>query len=253
MSTSTGTITTAPGSTPSKNEQTAKEQYLGIRRVLLFLIYFEKCVTPSPKTVLIGVKAFETNGKEMNALDDSKIVALYLRRDEAAIEQTSQKYGNRLRALSYGIVQDRQTAEECENDTYLKAWNAIPPHEPGHYLYAFLARITRRISLNCCRRRERLKRSAFLCELSAEMEQCIPAPDDAACRLDERTLREAINAFLATLSEEKRNLFLRRYWYLDSIADISKRYALPESKVKTTLFRCRNRLREHLEKEGYIL
>ena len=186
-------------------------------------------------------------------MDDSRIVALFLHRDEAAIDQTAQKYGRRLRTLSYGIVQDCQTAEECENDTYLKAWNAIPPHEPVSYLYAFLARITRRISLNRCRERDRLKRSAHLCELSAELEQCIPAPDDAVCRLDELTLRDAINGFLGTLSEEKRNIFLRRYWYLDSIADIAKRYALSESKVKTTLFRCRDRLREQLQKEGYIL
>ena len=186
-------------------------------------------------------------------MDDNEIVELYLHRDETAIRQTSEKYGNRLRSLAYGIVGDRQTAEECENDTYMETWNTIPPHEPRSYLYAFLARITRHISLNFCRDRSRLKRSAFICELSAEMEQCIPAPDDAKCRMDDMALREAINGFLGTLDEEKRNIFIRRYWYLDSIADISKRFALSESKVKTTLFRCRSRLREHLKKEGYTL
>ena len=186
-------------------------------------------------------------------MDDNEIVELYFHRDETAIRQTSEKYGNRLRSLAYGIVNDRQTAEECESDTYMQAWNSIPPHEPRSYLYAFLARITRHISLNFCRDRSRLKRSAFICELSAEMEQCIPAPDDAQCRMDDMALREAINGFLGTLDEEKRNIFIRRYWYLDSVADISKRFALSESKVKTTLFRCRNRLREHLEKEGYTL
>ena len=186
-------------------------------------------------------------------MDDNSIVALYLLRDETAIRHTSEKYGNRLYALAYGIVKDRQIAEECENDTYMEAWNAIPPHEPREYLYAFLARITRHVSLNCCREHSRLKRSAYLCELSAEMEQCIPAPDDVECRIDDLIFREAINDFLGTLSEEKRNLFLRRYWYLDSIADISKRFAMSESKVKTTLFRCRNQLRKHLEKEGYTL
>lgn len=186
-------------------------------------------------------------------MDNEEIVELYLRRDEAAIRQTADKFGSRLRALAYGITGDAQTAEECENDTYLEAWNAIPPHRPGSYLYAFLARITRHISLNCCRERSRLKRGAFLCELSAELEQCIPAPDDTACRLDELALREALDGFLAGLDEEKRNIFVRRYWYLDSVAQISKRYSLSESKVKTTLFRCRNRLREHLEQEGYVL
>ena len=189
----------------------------------------------------------------MNALDDSAIVELYLLRNETAIRQTSEKFGDRLRALSYGIVRDLQTAEECENDTYMEVWNSITPHEPKSYLYPFLARITRHISLNCCRDRSRLKRSAFICELSAEMEQCIPAPDDIECRIDDMALSEAINGFLGKLGEEKRNIFIRRYWYLDSISDISKRFALSESKVKTTLFRCRIRLREHLEKEGYTL
>lgn len=191
--------------------------------------------------------------KEMKALDDNEIVELYLLRDETAIKQTSEKYGSRLRSLSYGIVNDQQTAEECENDTYMEAWNTIPPHKPRSYLYAFLARITRYISLNICRDRNRLKRSAFICELSTEMEQCIPSPDDVECCIDDMALSEALNGFLCTLNEEKRNVFIRRYWYLDSIADISKRFALSESKVKTTLYRCRNQLREHLKKEGYIL
>lgn len=186
-------------------------------------------------------------------MEDSRIVELYLQRDETAIRQSAEKYGSRLRALAYGIVNDTQTAEECENDTYMQAWNSIPPHEPRSYLYAFLARITRHVSLNRCRDNSRLKRSAFLYQLSAEMEQCLPAPDDAACRLDDVALGEAINGFLGELDEEKRNIFIRRYWYLDSIADISKRFALSESKVKTTLLRSRNRLREHLVKEGYTL
>lgn len=189
----------------------------------------------------------------MKALDDNRIVELYLLRDETAIEHTTHIYGSRLRSLAYGIVRDLQTAEECENDTYMAAWKTIPPHEPRSYLYAFLARITRHIALNCCRDRARLKRSAFIYELSTELEQCISAPDDAACRMDNMVLGEAINTFLSALDEEKRNIFVRRYWYLDSIADISKRFALTESKVKTTLFRLRNQLREHLEKEGYAL
>lgn len=150
-------------------------------------------------------------------MDDNKIVGLYLLRDETAIKQTSDKFGNRLRSLAYGIVNDRQTAEECENDTYMEAWSIIPPHEPRSYLYAFLARITRNISLNCCRERSRLKRSAFICELSTEMEECIPAPDDVECRIDDMAFGEAINGFLSTLGEEKRNIFIRRYWYMDSI------------------------------------
>ncbi|QRN85708.1 RNA polymerase sigma factor [Clostridia bacterium] len=186
-------------------------------------------------------------------MDDRKIVELFFERDETAIKHTTVKYGRRLRSLSRGIVKDLQTAEECENNTYLETWNSIPPNEPKEYLYAFLARIIRHISLNCCRDRKRLKRSAYICELSVEMEQCIPAPDDCECRIDEIELKQAINSFLVGLGAEKRNIFLRRYWYLDSIADISKRFDLSESKVKTTLFRSRNKLREHLVKEGYTL
>lgn len=186
-------------------------------------------------------------------MEDEKIVGMYLCRNEMAISQTSEKYGERLRSLAFGIVADNSAAEECENDTYVEVWNSIPPHEPKSYLYAFLARITRHISLNRCRERSRLKRRAYICELSEEMEQCIPAPDDMECRLDELALREAINGFLGILSEEKRCVFLRRYWYLDSIAAIAKRFALSESKVKTMLFRSRNQLREYLIKEGYTL
>ena len=189
----------------------------------------------------------------MRALDDDKIIELYLLRDETAINRTSEKYGSRLRSLAYGIINDRQTAEECENDTYMEAWSTIPPHEPRSYLYAFLARITRHISLNCCRDRARLKRSAYLCELSAEMEECIPAPDDVECRIDDMALSEALNGFLRTLDEEKRNVFIRRYWYLDSIADVSKRYALSQSKVKSMLFRMRSQLKSYFEQEGYDL
>lgn len=186
-------------------------------------------------------------------MDDNGIVELFLNRDESAISRTMEKYGSRLRALAYGIVRDRGAAEECENNSYMEAWNSIPPHEPRGYLYPFLARITRHIALNCCRDRSRLKRSAHITELSAEMETCLPAPDDTECRLDSMALSEAINGYLRGLGEEKRNIFVRRYWYLDPIADISERYGISESKVKTTLLRCRNGLRKHLEKEGHEL
>lgn len=186
-------------------------------------------------------------------MDDSNIVELFLKRDEEAIRLTAEKYGKRLRSLAHGIVDDLQAAEECENDTYLKAWNSIPPHRPKDYLYAFLARITRHISLNFCRDRNRLKRSAFICELSTEMEQCIPNPNDDEWLIDDTTLGEAINKFLGTLDDKKRSIFIRRYWFLDSITDLSVRFGISESKIKTTLFRCRNKFRSFLEKEGYTL
>ena len=186
-------------------------------------------------------------------MDDRTIVELYLRRDETAIRQTEAQYGARLRALAYGITQDAQASEECENDTYLQAWNAIPPHEPRTYLYAFLARITRHLALNVCRAQNTLKRSARLCTLSEEMEQCIPAPDDLSCRLDRMALADALNGFLGTLSAEKRAVFLRRYWFLESVESIAARFSFSRSKVKSMLMRTRMQLRGFLEKEGYTL
>lgn len=186
-------------------------------------------------------------------MEDNQIVDLYLQRDESAIRQTKEKYGRRLYVLAYGIVKDVQYAEECESDTYMSAWNSIPPHEPRSYLYAFLARITRHAALNICRDRHRSKHNARICELSAEMEECIPAPSDEECLIDDLSLGKAINGFLGKLSEEKRNIFIRRYWYLESIEEIAEHFGLSESKVKTTLFRCRNQLKEYLKKEGYYL
>ncbi len=141
-------------------------------------------------------------------MDDSKIVELYLSRNESAISQTAQKYGLKLRRIADSILKNVATAEECENDTYVEAWNSIPPHSPKEYLYAFLARITRHVSLNCCRERSRLKRSAYICELSSEMEQCIPSPDDCECRIDDLVFADVINKFLASQNTEKRNIFV---------------------------------------------
>ena len=184
---------------------------------------------------------------------DEQIVALYLARDESAIRHTAEKYGIRLRTLALGITEDTQAAEECENDTYLEAWKSIPPHEPKNYLYPFLARIARHISLNFCRNRDALKRNGHICALTDELEQCIPSPDDTACRVDDMVLQDAINTFLASIGEEQRNIFLRRYWFLDSVAEIARRFGISQSKVKTTLFRSRNALREYLIKEGFAL
>lgn len=186
-------------------------------------------------------------------MEDDQIIDLYLCRDETALRHTSEKYGTRLRSLAMGILNDSQSAEECENDTYMETWNSIPPHEPRTYLYAFLARIARHISIDCCRKQRRLKRSAFISELSAEMEQCLPSPDDVESRMDDIALKDALDRFIASLPAEKRNVFLRRYWYLDSISAISGQFGLSESKVKTMLFRTRNQLRAYLEKGGYTL
>ena len=183
-------------------------------------------------------------------MDDSRIVDLYLLRDEEAIRETAEKYGSRLRALAQGIVCDRQAAEECENDTYMETWNSIPPHEPRTYFYAFLARIARHIALNCCRDRSRLKRSAFLCELSREMEACIPG------HWQETDVRSAeisrlVSSFLWKQTADNRMIFVRRYWYGDSVSEIALRYEISQSAVLMRLSRMREKLAVYLKKEGF--
>ena len=210
-------------------------------------------MTRRPPAALYGVKAFKRRRKERRDLEDEEIVALYRDRDERAVARTAEKYGARLRSLASGITGDAQTAEECENDTYLEAWNTIPPQDPAGYLYAYLARIARHLALDACRRRNRLKRSAHIAELTAEMEECIPAPDDTAASFEAKELGEAIGRWLRTLGEEKRTVFMRRYWYLDPVETIARRYGFGKSKVKMILLRCRKELKEYLEKEGYTV
>lgn len=186
-------------------------------------------------------------------MEDTEIIDLFLERNDNAIQMTSEKYGRRLRNLSFGIVADRETAEECENDTYMRTWNSIPPTEPREHFFAYLACIIRNVSLDCCRKQASLKRSAYIAELSQEMEECLPAPNDVESQIDELTVKSAINGFLNTQSEEKRNIFLRRYWFMDPVNKIATRFDISESKVKTVLHRMRNQLREYLEQEGYYL
>lgn len=185
-------------------------------------------------------------------MTDPEIVELYLARDESAILHTANRYGARLRSLANGILEDTAAAEECENDTYLAAWNSIPPHEPHGYLFAYLARIARHNAIDRCRARSREKRGARLEELTAELMDCIPSQDHTEAYADAKELASAISSFLYTLPEGKRDLFLRRYWYCDSISALAKRTGWKESRVKTALYRIRNELRNHLKKEGYI-
>ena len=185
-------------------------------------------------------------------MTDGEIVELYLARDEDALRHTAEKYGARLRALAYGILEDMPAAEECENDVYLAAWDSIPPHEPRDYLFAYLARIARHISLDRCRLRAREKRSAYLEELTGELTDCLPSPERAEERLEAGELARAISAWLRTLPAEKRTLFLRRYWYCDPVAALAGRLGWGDNRVKTALHRLRRGLREHLEKEGWL-
>ena len=186
-------------------------------------------------------------------MEDSAIVDLFFAREEAAIAQTAAKYGAKLRAVARRILDSDASAEECENDTYLEAWNRIPPHAPRTYLFAFLGRITRHLAIDECRRRRSAKRQALFCELTWEMVECLPGRDSAEEALEAEALGRAISAFLSRCSETQRALFVRRYWYFDTIPELSARFGFSQSKVKTTLFRLRQGLKEHLEKEGYAV
>ena len=182
-------------------------------------------------------------------MNDAQLVDLYLSRDEEAIQKTREKYGRRLQSLAYHIVQDRQTAEECESDAYMCTWKSIPPHAPRQHFYLFLARITRQLSLNRCRSRCHLKRESFVNTLSSELEQCIPFPNNLECQLDDPAFAAMLNDFLGQLNTKKRKIFIRRYWYLDSISDIAKQFSMTEAAVKTTLMRCRKALLLYFERK----
>ena len=184
------------------------------------------------------------------AMEDREIVELYFKRDENAIKHTQRNFGKRIVNISKHITGNLQTAEEVENDTYLRAWENIPPADPTSYLFAFLARIARNLSVSICRKRSALKRSAVLVELSDEMAECLPASCSVEQDAEANMVLELINKFLFSKTEEKRNIFMRRYWYLDPVNDIAKRFGLSESNVKTTLYRLRNELREYLSEQG---
>ena len=186
-------------------------------------------------------------------MDDSRIVDLYLSRDETALLLTKQQYGKKLRMISDNILNDLSSAEECENDTYLEAWKLIPPNEPRTYLFAFLGRIIRHLSIDRCRKSNAQKRSAVFCELTQEMQECIPESVSIDDEIDAAALSNTIDLFLSKESLEQRNVFVRRYWYFDSISEISGRYGFSQSKVKTMLHRSREKLRIILEKEGYTI
>ena len=179
-------------------------------------------------------------------MDDRSIVALFFARDERAIEQTARKYGRLCLRLSRNILGNEQDAEECVNDAYAGLWNAIPPAEPDD-LGAFACRVVRNLSLKRLRALTRQKCSRDMTVSLGELEDILP---DEAVEGREGEIGEAISAFLREMSEDVRGVFIRKYYFFDSVADIAKRYGFSQSKVKSMLFHTRNKLREYLTKEG---
>lgn len=186
-------------------------------------------------------------------MDDSTIVDLFLLRDESAISFVKEKYGAGIRSIARRVLGDEGAAEECENDTYLEAWSRIPPHEPREYLFAFLSRIARAKALNRAKALSAAKRGAELVALTDELEGMLRSSEDIAGEAMANELARSVSGFLRSMPEEKRRVFVRRYWHMESIPQIAERYGMNVSKVKSLLFRARNELRKHLEKEGYYL
>ncbi len=181
-------------------------------------------------------------------MDDETIIALYFSRNEEAIACTDAAYGTRLLHISDNILRNREDARECVNDTYLRTWKTIPPTRPRS-LYSFLAKICRNLSLTRLDWANAAKRRAEVVSLTQEMEQCIPAVHRDT-EPDAKELGRALNAFLAALSPENRMIFVRRYWYVETTAEIAARYGIKEGALNTRLHRLRNKLAAYLEQEG---
>ncbi len=182
-------------------------------------------------------------------MTDSEIVALYWERNENAIVLTKEKYGGFCYKIAYNILGIPEDSQECVSDTYLKAWHSIPPHKPD-VLSAFLAKITRALSVSRLRKLTALKRDIKQSVSFEELNDCLAAKGELYEKMEAEELKEIIEDFLKNQKDMVRDVFICRYFYGDSVAEISLRFHCSQSKVKTTLHRTRVKLKEHLIKEG---
>jgi len=183
-------------------------------------------------------------------MTDNEILDLYEARSESAISETAKQYGTYCTAIAIRILQNDEDSKEVVNDTYLKAWNAIPPQRPPA-LSSFLGRITKNLSLDRYRAKKSQKRSGDdMAVLLSEVEDFVRSGYNLENEVDSIVLSDLIQKFLYSIEKNDRLFFMRRYWHNDSIIAISERYGMSESKVKSSLFRTRNKLKAHLEKEG---
>ena len=186
-------------------------------------------------------------------MEDSRIIGLYWSRDERAISATADKYGRYCASIARNILENREDAEECVNDTYLSAWNGIPPRKP-EILSTFLGKITRNLSLNRYQYNTADKRGGG--EAAVVLEELLDIVSDGEGpeqAMEYRELVKAIDAFLATLPSRKRQIFVCRYWYFDSVSSIASRFCMTENNVSVTLNRVRAQLRDYLLKGGFVL
>ena len=185
-------------------------------------------------------------------MDDKEIVALYLARSETAIRETERKYGRFCHAIAYGILQNQQDAEEVVNDTYLRLWRSIPPHEPDP-LKPYIATVSRRLALDVYDEKHAQKRYGQVPVLLDELAECIPDGDSGGDIGESAALRDTLDRFLRALPPRTRRIFVRRYFYADSVAALAEDFHMKESAVTMLLLRTRKKLKNTLEKEGYSL
>lgn len=205
---------------------------------------------PNKRNAYYIIESQKNRGRE--EMEDHEIIELYFKRNEKAIEETSNQYGKYCSKIAYNILGDYEDSKECVNDTFLGAWNAIPPQRPKSFK-AFLGRIVRNIAMNKLDYHTAKKRSREFQIILEELDECIASNHDVEGCVDERQLTEALNRFLYSTDEESRTIFIRRYWYSESISDVAGFLRISESKVKSNLFRTRNRLKTYLRKEGYVI
>lgn len=183
-------------------------------------------------------------------MDDKQIVDLYWSRNETAIDETAAKYGQYCHSIAYNILDNDADAEESVNDTYLDAWNSMPPHRPS-ILSTFLGKITRRISIDKWRRRSAEKRGGGqITVVLDELEECIADKNSVEQEVEAKLLADVINSFVTALPDTEQRIFLCRYWYMDSVESIANEFGFSQSKVKSMLYRTREKLRIRLIKEG---
>lgn len=186
-------------------------------------------------------------------MEDEQIVTLYWNREEAAIRETEAKYDRYLTKIAYNILADLEDSRESVNDTYLAAWESMPPHRPG-ILSTYLAKLTRRISIDLFRYRTRWKRVASEYAISlSELGDCVSGGNTTEEIVNVKLLADAIGIYLRTQSAEARTAFLARYYFLDPLKEVAASLGISESKCKSLLYRTRVGLKEYLQKEGFCV
>ena len=183
-------------------------------------------------------------------MEDSQIIDLFFERSEQAVAELDNKYGAAVRRTAANILRDRLDVEECANDTWLGVWNSIPPHRPNP-LVSFVCRIARNLAVSRLRRDTAQKRNSGFDLVLDELAEFIPSDMDLEQEAEARELQETVNRFLGGLPYDDRFLFVRRYWYADSVRDIAEMMHTGENRLSVRLFRLREKLRKTLKKEGW--